>query len=251
MPHRAATAVLVLAAIVAWIGPAAARNWGSIDFKLAEEGTLASARIDALVGATSTYQRLRNGEVVGEEETFAVVEDTYDGSEAYRIDARRCEAGVGEALLCADYAVFLDRATLRPLVSRRRADSDREWVETVYGRNEAEISGGGAGTRTISTRSNTVEFPELQLLFLKFFDDSGRVQVSFIKDEQLFHFGAHLKGVETVILESGTYEAQHVVCNMRGTWAYFAPKLHFWIEAESPHRLIKYQVRREVLELVE
>ena len=96
-----------------------------------------------------------------------------------------------------------------------------------------------------------MEFLELQLLFLKFLDEDGRVQVSFIEDEQLFHFGAHLKGVETVILESGTYEAQHVVCNMRGTWAYFAPKLHFWIEAESPHRLIKYQVRREVLELVE
>lgn len=250
MTRRAAATVLAVAA-AAWLGPAQARNWGSVDFKLAEEGALAAERATAQIGQLYTYQRLRDGEVVADEETFAVFEDTYDGDEAFRIDARRCEAGVGETLRCATYAVYVDRDTLRPLVSRRRDDGEREWIETVYGRDEAEVSGDGIGSRTLTIRSNTVEFLSLQLLLLKYLDDVGRMQVSFLEDDQLFHFATHLKDVETVVLESGSYEALHVVCNMRGTWAYFAPKLHFWIEAEPPYRMIQYQVRHEVLELAE
>ena len=110
---------------------------------------------------------------------------------------------------------------------------------------------GNAARRTFETEGDTLDFLSLQLLFLKFIDDTDRIRFSFLFDGVLYHFHASFKETETIVQGSSTYDTMHIVCKMRGTWAHLAPALHFWIEIAPPYRLIRYQARREVVELVE
>ena len=148
------------------------------------------------------------------------------------------------------HTIHLDELTLQPLMSRHRKRGAPTWTETVYEREEALINE-GSGARSVRINEDTVAYLAMPLMLLKFLDDGDRMKFSFLSEEVLYHFSAALKDPETIVLPSGTYETIHVACPMRGTWAHLAPKLHYWIEAAPPHRLVKFQVKREVLELVE
>ncbi len=251
-PARALVLLLALGTAAVTSGEVHAQGktrWGSVDYRLAEEGAAAAARVALLVGTEARYQRFKDGELVTDDERIAVFEDTLDDTEAYRVEVTRFseETGSLETL-----TAFLDRGNLRPLLTRRRAAGSRDWVEVAYGRDGATVSRNGTASSAHDTNPYTVEYATVQLLLLKFLDDMDRIRFSFLyEDGTLYHFSAHLRDVETVVLESGTYETLHVVCAMRGTWAHFAPKLHYWIEARPPYRLVRFQVKREVLELVE
>jgi len=234
--------------VVAAAGPAGARDWGSMYFRLAAEGMEASPHVAEIEGLTIRYQRLRDGVLLSEGETLAVYPDTLDDTKVYRLEVDTYEDAVAALV---HHTIYLDRLTLQPLMSRhRKLAGSPNWTETIYGRAEAEITDPD-GTRTLRITDDTVAYLALPLMFLKFLENEDRMKFSFLSEEVLYHFSASLKDPETVVLPSGTYETFHVACPMRGTWAHLAPKLHYWIEAAPPHRLIRYQVKREVLELVE
>jgi len=240
---------LCLAGVLcATTAPGHARNWGSVDFKLASEGMSAAAHALDACDTPATYRRLRDGEILTSAESFLVVEDTLDDEAVLRVEIDRHDDATGDVVR---HEVILDGHTLRPLESRKRLPGVQAWEEITYGRDEASVTAPGAETRHLRIRSDTVEFLAAQLLFLKFLDDDDRMRFSFVFDDVMYHFHANLKETETVILGSSTYETIHVVCKMRGTWYHLAPALHFWIEAAPPHRLVRYQSRREVVELVE
>ncbi len=226
---------------------AEARDWGSMYFRLAEEGMLASAHVDALCGLTIHYQRFRDGDLLTDEETFAVHRDTLDDTKVFRLDVDTYEDAAAGLV---HHTIYLDRLTLQPLLSRHRKRGAPAWTETIYGREEATINDGD-GDRALRTTDDTLAYLSLPLILLKFLDADDRMKFSFLSQEVLYHFSASLKDPETVVLPSGTYETIHIACPMRGTWAHLAPKLHYWFEVSPPHRLVKFQVKREVLELVE
>ena len=239
-----------------WIAPifalaalalaANARNWGSVDFELTAEGMAAADKVKSICGQIHTYQRLRDGDLLTDAESFAVHEDSYEGEGAFRIESSHHDDEVG-GLVTSE--VVLDGLTLRPLVSRRHAQGAVQ--ETVYSKGNVAIASGAAVPRTIETEGDTLDFLSLRLLFLKFIDDTDRIRFSFLFDGVLYHFHASYKETETVVLGSSTYDTMHIVCKMRGTWAHLAPALHFWIEVAPPYRLVRYQARREVVELLE
>lgn len=224
------------------------RKWGSVDFRLAEEGAQALERVPQQSGMSSRYQRFKDGVLVTDAESFTIHEDTLDDHDVYRVEVERWDDAVGEI---GQHTVFLDATTLRPLIVRHREAGSQTWSEISYERKEAVVTGGGSTSDTFKTKDDTVDFVTLQLLLLKFFEDVDRMRFSFLEDGSLYHFHASLKDVETVVLESGSYETLHLVCGMRGTWAHFSPKLHYWIEAAPPYRLVRFQVKREVVELIE
>lgn len=242
------TLALFAVLIASGAGPGHARNWGSVDFQLAEEGMLAAERVLDACDTAATYRRLRDGEVLTSEESFQVSEDTQDDEAVLRIELDRYDDGLGAV---ARHEIVLDRHTLRPLLSRQRHPDTRLWTEITYGRDVATLTAPGQEPREVRIGSDTVEFLAAQLLFLKFLDDDGRMRFSFLYDDVLYHFHANLRQTETIILGSATFETFHVVCKMRGTWYHLAPALHFWIESAPPHRLVRFQSRREVVELVE
>ena len=249
-PHttRALLGLLLASFICGSTAPGHARNWGSVDFKLASEGMSAATRALDACDTPATYRRLRDGDILTSSESFLVYEDTLDDEAVLRVEIDRHDDDAGGVVR---HEVVLDGHTLRPLLSRRQRPGSSTWEELSYGRDEATVTASGEETRYLRIRSDTVEFLAAQLLFLKFLDDDGRMRFSFLFDDVLYHFHANLKETETVILGSSTYETIHVVCKMRGTWYHLAPALHFWIEAAPPHRLVRYQSRREVVELVE
>ncbi len=216
-------------------------------FRLAEEGMLATPHLDGQVGTTVHYRRYRDGELLTDEEIFTVARDTLDDTPVLRIDVETFEDG---AAALVHHTIYMDELTLQPLMSRHRKRGAPAWTETVYEREEALVET-GSSSRSLRTAEDTVAYLALPLLFLKFLDNEDRMKFSFLSDEVLYHFSAALKDPETIVLPSGTYETFHVACSMRGTWAHLAPKLHYWIETAPPHRLVKYQVKREVVELVE
>jgi len=242
----------VLLLIVSLAAPSAMaqkkRKWGSVDFRLAEEGAHALERVGHQAGVTSQYQRFKDGVLITDKESFTLHEDTLDDHDVFRVEVERWDDSAQEI---GQHTVFLDATTLRPLIVRHREPGSRTWTEISYERKEAVATSGGTTSDTFKTKDDTVDFVTLQLLLLKFFEDVDRMRFSFLEDGSLYHFHASLKDVETVVLESGSYETLHVVCGMRGTWAHFSPKLHYWVEASPPYRLIRFQVKREVVELVE
>lgn len=246
MPRAAWLLLALLIALPA--GTAQGRDWGSMYFRLAAEGMEASPHVEAMVGVTVRYQRLRDGDLLTDEETLTVHRDTLDDTKVYRLEVNTFEDSVSGLV---HHTIYLDRLTLQPLMSRHRKHAGAPaWTETIYGREEAEVSDGD-GSRTLRITDDTVAYLALPLMFLKFLEDDDRMKFSFLSEEVLYHFSASLKDPETVVLPTGTYETFHVACPMRGTWAHLAPKLHYWIEASPPHRLIRTQVKHEVLELVE
>ncbi len=240
--------LLLLCAAILPIRPGTARNWGSVDFELASEGMDAAARVQEMIGFARTYQRLRDGDVLASDERYEVFDDLVDGERAFRVEIERYD---DEAETTVSHVLFLDGFTLRPLTARVQRPGRRVWQETAYGRDEAVVTLDGAAGDTLDIANDTVEFQSLQLLFLKFLDDPDRMKFSFLFGDSLYHFHAVLKEQETVILGSRSYDTMHVVCRMRGTWYHLAPALHFWIETQPPYRLIRFQSRREVVELVE
>jgi len=235
---------LITASVLATV--AYARNWGSVDFELTPEGMAAAEKVHTLCGEVHTYQRLRDGELLSDAETFAVYEDIYADEPAFRVETRRHDDDSEELVT---HVAFLDALTLRPLASSRPLRG--MMLETVYGRDEAVVSSGATVLRTLDTDSDTLDFTSLQLVFLKFADDPDRIPFSFLFGDVKYRFHASFKESETVVLGSRSYDTMHIVCKMRGTWAHLAPALHFWIESTPPHRLVRYQARREVVELVE
>lgn len=227
-----------------------ARNWGSVDFDLVMEGVAAAEKIRPTCGTTLRYQRLREGDLLSDSETFVVHEDMYEDEPAFRVELERHDdtASGGETVT---HQVFLDGATLRPLQLRKDLAGTRQWEETVFERDEAVVSQGGTTSYRVRTDSDTLDLYTLQLMFLKFVDDPEKIRFSFVHGDVLYRFHATLKDPETIVLGSSSYETMHVVCKMRGTWYHLAPALHFWIEAAPPHRLVRYQARREVVELIE
>ena len=241
-------ALLLTLASLPLAGPTHARNWGSVDFKLASEGMLAAQRVSDACDTPASYRRLRDGETLTSDESFLVYEDTLEDDPVFRIELDRYDDEGGEV---TQHELVLDGHTLRPLLSGQRQPGTQTWSKTRYDRDEATVMIPGEETRHLRIGNDTVEFLAAQLLFLKFLDDDDRMRFSFLFGDVLYHFHANLKGSETVILGSTSYETVHVVCKMRGTWYHLAPALHFWIEAAPPHRLVRYQSRREVVELVE
>ncbi len=242
------TLALFALLLVGDAAPGHARNWGSVDFELAEDGMLAAARAADACDTAATYRRLRDGVVLTSEESFRIHQDTLEGEAVLRIELDRYDDNLGAV---ARHEVVLDGHTLRPLTSRQRHPDTQLWTETTYGRGAATITAPGQEARELRIGSDTVEFLAAQLLFLKFLDDDGRMRFSFLYDDVLYHFHASTRQTETVILGSTSFETFHVVCKMRGTWYHLAPALHFWIESAPPYRLVRFQSRREVVELVE
>jgi hypothetical protein len=226
---------------------AEARDWGSMYFRLAEEGMTASPHVEGQLGTTVHYRRFRDGELLTDEEVFTVARDMLDDTPVLRVDVETYD---DEASALVHHTIYLDELTLQPLMTRHRKRGAPAWTETVYEREEALVSS-GSSSRTLRTAEDTVAYLTLPLMFLKFLDSEDRMKFSFLSDEVLYHFSAALKDPETIVLPSGTYQTFHVACPMRGTWAHLAPKLHYWIETTPPHRLVKYQVKHEVVELVE
>jgi len=238
--------IVALLAVTAVALPSQARKWGSVDFALTAEGMAAAEKVRALCGQVHSYQRLRDGEPLEGLESFAVYEDSYEGADAFRVESTRHDDEGGGLVT---FELVLDGLTLRPRATRKHVRGIVQ--EAVYGRDEVVVTAGKADPRRYDIHEDTLEFHTLQLLFLKFIDDTDRMRFSFLFGGVLYHFHANFKENETLIQGSRTYETMHIVCKMRGTWAHLAPALHFWIETAPPYRLVRYQARREVVELVE